>query len=38
MKPIKGMIKKYLAFNKVQLTQTIQWNDKTYLKRILSKA
>lgn len=22
MKPIKGMIKKYLAFNKVQLTQT----------------
>lgn len=38
MKPIKGMIKKYLAFNKVQLlTQTIQWNDKTYSKRILSK-
>lgn len=32
MKPIKGMIKKYLAFNKVQLTQTIQWNDKTYSK------
>lgn len=38
MKPIKGMIKKYIAFNKVQLTQTIQWNDKTYSKRILSKA
>lgn len=38
MNPIKGMIKKYIAFNKVQLTQTIQWNDKTYSKRILSKA
>lgn len=38
MKPFKGMIKKYLVFKKVQLTQTIQWNDKTYSKRILSKA
>lgn len=38
MKPIKGMIKEYLAFKKVQSTQTIQWNDKTYSKRILSKA